>query len=487
MSNFLGGLQKMDKNIFESEYQNHHTGRKISFTDDELFTVGSPKKYTGKYLNEIAFPLGGIGTGCVSLSGTGQLVDWEIFNRPNKGYRPDYTFFTLFAQAEGSEPLFRVLEGRLQPPYQGYSHGAQRFRGFGFGPPREFGSGFLRMAECTFTGSFPFCRIDFADENIPVSVSTEAWSPFIPLNDEDSSLPIAIFDITLKNVTDKQVNTTVALGLQNILGWPEVGKSLNQWVDEDNYRGIVMTTEKHEPDSPRFGSMALLTPDEDVTYQLRFAESRWFAATESLMDEFGTTGEFSGPREDNLSSDGQAHVAQLGLKANLAPGESTTRTFVLAWLMPNFEKYWGSEGQVWKTYHGNKWENAESVARYAIKNMPRLEGQTRKFTDAFFASTLPTYVLDAISSQMAILRTPTVTRLPDGTLYGWEGCHVDAGCCKGTCTHVWSYAQTIAHIFPQLERGIREMEYSVDLREDDGHMQFRMDLPPGTGRCSSHL
>ena len=73
-----------------SLYQKHHTGREIPFPDEELFAVGPQKTYVGKYLNEIAFPLGGIGTGCVSLSGGGQLVDWEIFNRPNQGVRPDY-------------------------------------------------------------------------------------------------------------------------------------------------------------------------------------------------------------------------------------------------------------------------------------------------------------------------------------------------------------------------------------------------------------
>ena len=464
----------------ENNIQRQHSGLEIPFTDHELFAIGKQKTYTKERLNEIAFPLGGIGTGCVSFSGSGQLVDWEIFNRPNKGYRPDYTFFMLFAQAEDREPVFRVLEGRLQPPFQGYSHGQNMYRGFGFGPPREFGSGFVRMAECAFTGYFPFCRADFSDPAVPVHVSTEAWSPFIPLNDEDSSLPVAIFDVTITNVTDKPVKTTVSLGLQNIIGLPEIGKNINKWVEGDVYRGIIMTTEKHPAESPRFGTMALITPDKDVTWQLQFAEKAWFRQSESLMDEFGTTGEFKGTKDPIVSPDNQTNVAQLGIKAKLMPGEKTTRTFILSWLFPNFEKYWAGDKQVWKTYQGNRWENAEAVASYTIKNMPRLESQTRKFADTFFSSSLPAYVLDAISSQTSILRTPTVTRLPDGTLYGWEGCHVNAGCCEGTCTHVWAYAQTVAYLFPKLERGMREIDYALNLRQEDGHMQFRMSLPPGT-------
>ena len=49
-----------------------------------------PRAFSGPHLKMIAFPLGGIGTGTISLGGRGQLRDWEIFNRPDKGNSPDY-------------------------------------------------------------------------------------------------------------------------------------------------------------------------------------------------------------------------------------------------------------------------------------------------------------------------------------------------------------------------------------------------------------
>jgi len=473
----------------------------LPYSDEELFATGPQKTYTGAALSEIAFPLGGIGSGCVSLSGRGALVDWEIFNRPNKGYRPSYTFLSLFARTltpspspngrgvpegrgEGGEPVFRVLEGRLQPPYQGPLYGPGRFAGFGWGPRQSEGAGLLRFAECSFTGEFPLARVDLSDEAVPVSARIEAWSPFIPLNDRDSSFPVAILDITLTNVRAMRVQASVAFSLENIVGWPEVGQSTNRLVNEDGLRGVVMTTERHAPESPRFGSIALLTPHEDITWELR-RDLTWFRGLEDLLFGFGETGRFADEGESITSGEGQTNIASLGLRTELEPGESKTLTFVLAWHSPNFEQYFGAAREdgsrpTWPNYYARLWPDATAVAREVIQRREELERDTRRFHDVLFASTLPTYVLDAISSQMAILRSPTVLRLPDGTVYGFEGCHADAGCCEGSCTHVWNYTQTMAYLFPRLERGMRETDYTVNLRESDGHMQFRMELPPGT-------
>jgi hypothetical protein len=73
------------------------------------------KSYEQEHIYKIAPPLGGIGTGTVSLGGRGNLQDWEIMNRPAKGYNPgagreNSAFFTLYTEIDGKKDL-RLLEG----------------------------------------------------------------------------------------------------------------------------------------------------------------------------------------------------------------------------------------------------------------------------------------------------------------------------------------------------------------------------------------
>ena len=76
-------------------------------------------------------------------------------------------------------------------------------------------------------------------------------------------------------------------------------------------------------------------------------------------------------------------------------------------------------------------------------------------------------------------------RQENGNIWAWEGCYCDKGCCSGSCTHVWNYAQALPHLFPQLERTLREqeLERSMDAR---GHINFRAALPDGPARHNFH-
>src|SRR5579863_10006256 len=63
-----------------------------------------PRVYSGRQLQMIAFPLGGVGAGSISLGGRGQLRDWEIFNRPNKGLAPSYGLPSIWARSGNGKP-----------------------------------------------------------------------------------------------------------------------------------------------------------------------------------------------------------------------------------------------------------------------------------------------------------------------------------------------------------------------------------------------
>ena len=73
-----------------------------------------------------------------------------------------------------------------------------------------------------------------------------------------------------------------------------------------------------------------------------------------------------------------------------------------------------------------------------------------------------------MAANLTILKSPTVLRQADGRLWAWEGCSDNAGCCPGSCTHVWNYAQAIPHLFPALERTLRETEFGPS-QDDRGH------------------
>src|SRR5947207_3125783 len=114
------------------------------------------KRYEGEFLRRVALPLGGIGTGTVSLGGRGDLRDWEIVNRPAKGFTPSRAFFALWAQSKGKDAVTRCLEGAIAPEdYEGATgctlpnHSLPRFR------------------NCAFETAYPFGQVVLSDPAVP--------------------------------------------------------------------------------------------------------------------------------------------------------------------------------------------------------------------------------------------------------------------------------------------------------------------------------
>ena len=427
------------------------------------------------FLSEIAFPLGGIGTGTVSLGGRGQLRDWEILNKPDKGREPENTFFALWHRSEGEKARTRILESRLEPPYRG-----------AFGIPRSGLPGMPRFQSARFLGSYPFARLELGDPAVPLEVSLEAFNPFIPGNDVDSGLPVALFYWHLRNTSRSRVEATVMASCSNAAGGhDQLGGNVNTLVSEGGLRGIHMTTTRLAPEAPEYGSLALATLAEPVTYRTQWPRGEWFDAQSLFWDDFMRDGRLRDVAESDPSPEGKTDVGSIGGLVSLAPGEEATVAFLLAWHFPNRQNYWVHEifgydpdasGPIIGNYYASRFGDAWEVARYTASNLERLEGETRRFHEALFATTVDPVVLDAVSSQMSILRTNTCFRAADGNFYAFEGTGDDHGCCPLNCTHVWNYEQALAYLFPALERTMREVDFAHNT-DDAGFMVFRTRVP----------
>ncbi len=420
-----------------------------------------------------AFPLGGIGTGNVSLGARGELRDWEIFNHANKGATLPNTFFAIRTQTGADQPIAKVLEAPIQPPHT-LSHG--------YHPATA--AGLPRLAASTLHGEYPFARIDFIDPDLPVRVQLEAYTPLIPLNPEDSGIPCAILTYTLTNIGAQPVDLTLVGSLVNPVGGLALdrfgnfsaggtGQNVNEVRDEAFGRGLFLYSQQYGPDDLKTGNLSLVTTHPQITMKRAWVRGAWFDFLQEFWDDFVEDGRLNDLGYDSPSPMGKTDTASLGLIDTLAPGEQKSYQFVLSWHFPNRPNSWkAAADSLVRNHYAIRFADSWAVARYVLENHSRLETQTRQFHAAFFSSTLPTPVLDALSANIVPIRSTTCFWLEDGKFFGYEGCFDDGGCCDGTCTHVWSYAQTVAFLFPSLEREMRRIEFKVETN-DTGYMFFR--------------
>lgn len=441
-------------------------------------------RYRDRQLDTISFPLGGIGTGSIGLAGNGRLIDWEIFNRPSKGTVNGFSHFSVRAERYGKLLDARILQGDMTSPYMGEIH-APRWNSFGWGPRREYLTGMPHFRDVTFQGEFPFAELTFADSSFPGEPRLRAFNPFIPLNDKDSGLPAAFFEISIHNTSDQAIDYTVA----GVLGNPLPANNINRRLTSNGLSGVHLTCDSLSSDDTRYGDLTLATDAEQTSIQEYWYRGEWFDSLEMYWRDFTAPGPLK-ERVYSPSQSGERNQALVAAHFELAPGATKSVRFIIAWNFPICHNYWtpGMDERAvqahiaptWKNYYATLWPDSCSTAQYAFAEWDRLHMETDTFKKALFASTLPIAALDAVAANISILKTATVLRLEDGTFYGWEGMHPDEGSCEGSCTHVWNYAQALPFLFPKLERSMRMADYRYNLRSDGG-MPFRLQLPLGVG------
>ncbi len=443
--------------------------------------------YKGRKTNEISFPLGGIGAGCVGLAGNGRLIDWEIFNKPNKGSLNGLSHFAVKAERDGKVLDARILQGDLHPPYSGQL-GVKMYSGFGFGASRENLCGMPHFRKHAFKGGYPFARLSFGGEkSFPGKARLLAWSPFIPSNDKDSSLPAALFEISLSNNTRSQIDYTVVAALSNPFGQ---GGAVNRYSSDAGLHQLYMSNSLIPSDSTDYGDICLSTDAKDVSFQEYWFRGGWCDSLETYWQELLRPGRFKNRsykegRQGCWEGRDTGHIAA---HVRVKPGAKARIRFAITWNVPNCRNYWNNGSneraekagipKIWKNWYATQWRDSADSGKYALQNWKRMAFDTELFQSLLFGSSLPKAAVDAVSATMSVLKSPTCLRLEDGTFYGWEGTGCVGGCCEGSCTHVWNYQQALAFLFPKLERSMRTANYKYCVDENGGS-HFRIQLPLG--------
>ena len=461
------------------------------------------KWHRGQNLLQIALPLGGIGAGCICLNGYGGLQDFSIRNRPATTAMPDEyngllntesAFAVLHLPAQG---ITRLVEGPL-PVEKIYDQGlkSQGYRAGGH-------EGLPRFQDCSFKGAYPFGTVKLSDPQIPLSVQLTGFNPFIPLDDKNSGIPCAILEYTLHNVTRKPVNYEFSYHISHLA--PGANEDRTQTSRNAVIPGVGAIFYNTEPPaSELFGSAALGVVGHTPQVKAMWLRGGWFDSISALWREVSSgtfqpnDGRFTpvvSPSPGYGDTNRKRNGGSILVKGRLAAGERVVIPIVITWYFPNVAYQYGPQGSptcsdggcesdprpFWQPYYTTLWKDARDVLLYVHKNYAGLRRDTRAFHNALFSSTLPSYVLDAVSANLAIIKSPTVLRQSNGNLWAWEGCYNDRGCCAGSCTHVWNYAQAIPHLFPALERTLREQELERSM-DESGHVGFRAALPDGPAR-----
>jgi uncharacterized protein (DUF608 family) len=427
--------------------------------------------YNGDNLGRIAFPLGGIGAGMVCMEGTGSLSHLSIEHKPGMNNYP-YAFAAI--HLKGVENGSRVLETPV-PSWKYYITNPTRGgKGTNYGLPRFQGGRFLAR--------FPFATLELEDESIPIEASMTGWSPFIPTDADNSSLPAGAIEYTFKNTSDKKQEVVFSYHASNFFEEMPLGRI----IEADN--GFIMVSGGLENEQPQ--SYFSIFTDKDAVVDHAWFDGRQRDASAILWKDIA-----KGNLPDTPPKSTDVLGASIYVPLSLEGGEGKTVTINFCWyVLPNTSMKVGRPGleidsscdqlcQPLYSYHKpwyiEKFDGIDEIVDYWKNNYAELKKNSEIFRDALFTSTLPNEVMEAVAANLTILKSPTVLRQHDGKIWGWEGCDGESGCCAGSCTHVWNYAQAIPHLFPSLERTLRETEFLVS-QNKEGHQKFRSNLPIST-------
>ncbi|GLU53441.1 hypothetical protein Dfri01_29020 [Dyadobacter frigoris] len=418
-------------------------------------------------------PVGGLHAGTVYLGGDGRLWLWGIYNESeepkNEGIDPktvlwnDGNTVRKIRSRDGASYVEPAIAENKRVLEQGF---AVRILYKGKVFIKELNEN--HWDEVSFQATYPTAIVQYTDHHLPVSIILTGYSPFIPMDADNSSLPATILRIEVKNLSSEKIEVS-------LIGWMENGASkLSAKKGDGKKVNSVMPSEKFKGIFSEFNfsknglftatdsgttSFAILNPKAGV----HTAFNTWPVTDAGFTSGFSQNSEMEAPEK---------LIGALFTSKTLVGGASMKEDFIISrhFNNPNDKLKELVKDAKEGYYYGTKFKNAGEVTEYIASHFDQLSAQTELWQRTWNDSTLPHWFLERTFVNIGTLATANTYRFASGRFWGWEG----VGACAGTCTHVWQYAQSMGRIFPELERILRQnVDLGVGFRPDSGAIIFR--------------
>ena len=217
--------------------------------------------YSGKYLERIAFPIGGIGAGMFCIEGTGSISNMSVRNRPEVYNEP-----CMFAavSVKGIEYGTKILEGQV-PDWKkfGQPGSANGSAGTSYGLPR--------FQQAKFISRFPFAQIELKDDDLPLEVKLKGWSPFIPTDADNSSLPVGAIEYSFRNTGSSKIEAVFSYSSRNFMGQNNGVNSIKKTTN-----GFILSQDAIKDKPELKGDFAIFTSEPNTIVDYCWFRGGWW-------------------------------------------------------------------------------------------------------------------------------------------------------------------------------------------------------------------
>lgn len=362
------------------------------------FGLGWEKPYTVRYASNLddgpwhGAPLGGFGAGCLGRSSRGDFNLWHLDGGEHWfGPIPDCQF-ALF-EDNGQGPKAHALAT---------APGAQEASGNPLSSWNWYPASTAEKSTGTYSARYPLSWFRYGNV-FQAQVECESFSPILPGNYRDTSLPLAIFHWRFKNPSSAPLQLSLMLSWRNTVGWftntdpsaavtfrddgspehnylPAIGRTQgqrNRWVEQSGLRGLLMEGETSSPLAEGQGQWCLAVPEELPGVELMRC-SRWNPSGDGkeIWASFSQNGSIPNSNNDRRSGADDPLAGAIALRFTLAPGAELELPVVISWDLPVTSFATGCRDlRRYTDFFGTDGSNAAAIAAEGLGQWPQWRQQ----------------------------------------------------------------------------------------------------------------